>query len=234
MTTSNKIEVFGTLAKEETLFAIKDKIVPGSLVFEAIEPFPGYYHEVPDESMPVYVYLVMAENYTWEDIARATQIIKKENQIDFEAAKAYIKIATDTYGGIRLRHLKNYDQIQLIQEGFAEQGIEMMHARPRNAKDKSIIKLIKAFHLQEIEQGVYFDDSEAFHGYFEIPGKLDWDDFSEITRNVKYNWEKSKFDAALGTIYVESRLRDIVRIYSPKIDETYLLECRKKFLERIK
>ncbi|MCL3782316.1 hypothetical protein EMN47_18175 [Prolixibacteraceae bacterium JC049] len=234
MMNNKEFEVFGTLDKEETLFVLNDKILPKTLVFEGIEPFPGYYHEIPDESMPVYVYLILAENYTWEDVMRATQLIKAETQLNFEAAKCYIKTKQQTYSAVRLRHLKSYDEVAVIQEGFVKNEMALMESKIRTEKTSAIIKLIKFFLLEEIDKGVYIDKGEAFHGYFEIPGKLKWKAFEQVTTNVRYNWEGSQFDAAIGTIYKDSELKDVVRIYSPKIDEAYLAGLKGKYLERIK
>ncbi len=233
MNTAEKYEVFGTIEKEETLFVLKDKIMPGTTVLEAIEPFPGYYHEIPDETMPVYIYLATRENYTWEDIMRAANTIKNKKQMGFETAKCYINLSGQTLTAIRLRHLKDYDQVAFIQEGFKACGIHMLEKPVKKEKDFCLIKLSKFFKLKKLEAGVYLDDSEPFHGYFEIPGKLEWKAFEEITRNVKYNWDYSKFDAALGTIHMESKLRNMIRIYSPKITAPYLLKCRDTYLERI-
>lgn len=42
---NKKLEVFGNLLKQEKLFPVEDKIVAGSLVFESLDPFPGYYSD---------------------------------------------------------------------------------------------------------------------------------------------------------------------------------------------
>ncbi|MDP4185220.1 MAG: hypothetical protein Q8862_08675 [Bacteroidota bacterium] len=226
-------EVFGTLAKEETLFTLTDNKLPDSLVFEAIEPFPGFYEDEKGDTMPVYIYLVLNGNYGWDEIIRATQKIRHKYQLIFEAAKAYVTMPQKWYNTVRIRHIKHYDEIPDIQQAFEEEGIMMLYENPISEKEISVIKLIKFFLIEEVINGVYFDDSEPFHGYFEIPGKLDWKEFCEITKNVKYNWELGKFDAALGSIYKGSTLRDVIRIYSTKINLDYLIKCRDSYLDRI-
>lgn len=233
MIEKKKFEAFGTLDKEENLFVLNEKVLPKTLVFEGIEPFPGYYHEIPDESMPVYVYLVLAENDTWEDVMRATQQVKADTGLNFEAAKCYIKTRKQTYSAVRLRHLKSYDEVAIIQKGYIDNELKLLEAKASAQKVVAIIKLIKFFVLEEFEVGTYTDKGEAFHGYFEIPRKLKWKKFEEVTTSVRYNWEKSQFDAAVGTIYHKSKLRDVIRIYSPKIDNEYLVALKAKYLERL-
>lgn len=230
----NNFEIFGTLEKEETLFTLNDKTIANTLVYEAIEPFPGYYHEIPDESMPVYVYLILDQNYTWEKILRVAQRVAEEIEVDFEAAKCYLTIGKDHYAGVRLRHLANYDDIAKIQQAFIDSEIFMLEERPKASKSTAVIKLIKFFVLNEFDNHMYMDGSEEFHGYFEIPETLKWYEFEKLTQNVRYNWDYSQFDAAIGTIYYQSRLRDVIRIYSPKISESYLKDLRDVYLNRLR
>jgi hypothetical protein len=74
---------------------------------------------------------------------------------------------------------------------------------------------------------------EDFHGYIEIPRFLNWEQFEKVTRQVKNNWFGSKFDAAVGSFYVEGRLREFVRIYSSKLDTGYLQDIRALYLEKM-
>lgn len=68
---NKKIEVFSNVVKFEIIFPIDEKIVPGSLVFESLDPFPGYYRDTPDAAPPLYLYLVLDRQYRFEEILRA-------------------------------------------------------------------------------------------------------------------------------------------------------------------
>ena len=78
MGNNKKMEVFVNLTKTDTVVAIDDKILPGSLVFDSLNPFPGYYHETPTDVRHIYLYMVLAKQYPLEEILRATQNIEKE------------------------------------------------------------------------------------------------------------------------------------------------------------
>lgn len=227
-----EIEVFGTLTKTEKVFAIDKKVVSGSLVFEALEPFPGYYHETPFGTKPVYLYLALEENYPLEDVIRVSQKIQPEFGKKFDAGKGFLRIVNDKYNVLRLRHLNDYDMVEQLQLAFAENGIRYLHKQKKNFESEAYIKIVKFLNLQYLDEGIWLDMRENFHGYIELPEKLNWDDFKELTLSVKYNWDESKFDAAKGAFYYQGRLHEFVRIYSTKINTEYLKELRKLYLEK--
>jgi hypothetical protein len=89
MEQNKELEVFGTLRKIETVFSIEDKIIPGSLVFEALKPFPGYYYDTPQSSKPVYLYFALEEQYPLEEILRASQNVELDFDVPFDAGKVF-------------------------------------------------------------------------------------------------------------------------------------------------
>lgn len=64
MKNQNYCEHFGTLEKLEEFTTLSENIIPGSLVFESLSPFWGYYNEDPHDYNPLYIY--MAINQTHE------------------------------------------------------------------------------------------------------------------------------------------------------------------------
>lgn len=231
------MERYGNLLKQETLRTLEDKIWPNTFVLEAPEPFPGfynYYSDHPVESKPLYIYLVLKKLYTLEDITRATQNIKSYFQTDFNATPGVVNIYNKQFDVIRIRHLDNFDQIVDLQAGYMDQGIEFRSKPPRKVEGPAIIRIKKFFILNETVRGVFFDQIEKDHGYFAIPEKLTWKHFENITRQVKFNWERPFFDAAIGHFHFGFGIQDMIRIYYPDINEEYLTEVRKKYMERIK
>ncbi|TAJ09725.1 hypothetical protein DMA11_19755 [Marinilabiliaceae bacterium JC017] len=237
MSNKKNIERYGNLLKQEFLVSMDEKIMPNTFVLEAPEPFPGYfnyYSEIPIDSKPLYVYLICDRQYTLEEVTRATQNILKYFPVQFSAAAGTVTIYNDTYNVIRLRHLDAYDQVQEIQACYLDEGISFKKKPGKKISAQAILKLNKFFILEEVEEGVYFDVTEKDHGYFYIPKKLTWKYFEELTKQVKYNWDLSSFDAAIGHFHINFGIQDMIRIYNPEINIEYLLEARKKYLERIK
>ena len=213
-----------------------EKILPNTFVLEAPEPFPGffsYYSDIPSDTKPLYIYLVLKKLYTLEEVTRATQNIKKYFSTNFSAAAGTVHLYNKDYDIIRVRHLEAFDQIKDLQAGYMDEGIEF-RKKPKNITGQGIIRLKKFFTLEEIDEGVYFDLDEKDHGYFTVPHKLTWKYFEDLSLKVRQNWDLSKFDAAVGHFHQDFGVVDMVRIYNPNIDREYLMGIRKKYLERIK
>jgi hypothetical protein len=234
MEQKNDLEVFGTITKKETVFTINDKVEPGTLVFEALEPFPGYYHETPFDSKPIYMYIALQEHYPLEKIIRATQNVEKVFDERFDAGKGFLRIYDVEYNVLRVRHLKRYDLIGALQKAYCENGIHFSSKNRKSLKEKAQIKVVKFFNLGEIGEGIYVDKKEKFHAYIEIPKNYDWEEFDQLTNRVKYNWEESKFDAAFGAFYRHGKMHEFVRIYSNKLSLEYLQGLKKLYLEKMR
>ncbi|WP_372775023.1 hypothetical protein [Mangrovibacterium sp.] len=234
MESRNAIEVFGTIKKQETVMSIDDKVQTGTLVFEAIEPFPGYYHETPFDVNPIYMYLALQEQYPLMDIIRATQKVEKVFNEKFDAGKGFIRIVDVVYNVLRVRHLNRYDLIGDLQKAYNDQGIYFMMKHKRGLEAVAQIKVVKFFNLTPLNGGIYLDNKEEYHAYIELPEELGWDDFNALANRVKYNWEDSKFDAAQGAFVHNGRIHEFVRIYSNKMNLEYLQALRKLFLEKLK
>jgi hypothetical protein len=237
MSNQHYIERYGNLLKQESLRTLEDKIWPNTFVLEAPEPFPGffnYYSDHPVDSKPLYIYLVLKKLYTLEEITRATQNIQKYFDTDFNATPGVVHIYDKQFDVIRVRHLDNFSQIVDLQAGYMDEGIEFRPKPTHKVEGPAVIRVKKFFILDEKQSGLFFDVTEKDHGYFLIPKQLTWKHFEDITRKVKFNWEKPFFDAAIGHFHVKFGVQDMIRIYYPEMSEDYLIEVRKKYLERIK
>jgi hypothetical protein len=229
---NKKMEVFSNLVKLEKLTILDDKITPGTLVFESPDPFPGYYSDFPDSKPPVYLYLALDKPYRLEEILRATQKIQPDFEEHFDAGKGIATIVNEEIPVIRLRHFGNYDIVAPLQNAYNEAGIGFLK-RTKKGKYEALVRIVKMLYLKQVEPNIFIDLKEDYHGYILIPSYLKWRQFEKITKQVKYNWFGSKFDAAYGSFYHETRLYEFVRIYSNKLDTDYLQEIRGLYLEKM-
>jgi len=234
MEQNKPFEVFGTLTKMETVFTIDHKIIPGTLVFEALRPFPGYYYDTPTSAKPVYLYLALEEQFTLEEIIRASQKVQLEFKTPIDAGKGFLQIHDEKYNVLRIRHLKDYDLLQKLQQSFTANGIRFLHKSKKYKDETGNIRIIKFLLLEEIAENIYLDKREKHTAYLRIPRYINWNEFDEITNKVKYNWLESKFDAAMGSYYYEGQLHDVDRIYSNNIAPDYLKELLKLYIEKMK
>lgn len=234
MGNNKKMEVFVNLTKMDTIVAIDEKILPGSLVFDSLNPFPGYYHETPTNVRPIYLYLVLANQYPLEEILRATQNIEKEYNWNFDAGKSYITIGSVFLNAIRLRHLPELDMVGKIQEAYVKQGIQFLMSKKMKGKLEAKVKIVKFLNLEKIADSIFLNSDDHTFAYIEIPKYLHHEAFVKVTMDVKYNWFGHEFDAARGSFYHHGKLYEVVRIRSDKMDADYLSEIRKLYLEKIR
>jgi hypothetical protein len=231
---NKKMEVFVNLTKNDTVVAIDEKIIPGSVVFDSLNPFPGYYHETPTSSKSIYIYMVLNRQYPLEEVIRATQNIEKEYGWDFDAGKGYMEIGSELLDVIRIRHLPQMDMVEKIQEAYVKQGINFLMNKKLKGKLEVRVKIVKFSTLEELGDGIFVSVNEPTFAYVEIHKYLNRQAFTKVSMDVKYNWEGHEFDAARGSFYKDGKLYEIVRIRSNQIDAEYLAKIRKLYLEKIR
>ncbi len=234
MEQNKKMEVFTNLTKHVSIIAIEEKILPGSLVFEAQNQFPGYYHEAPTTAQPVYIYLVLDKQYPLEEVLRATQNIEKQYDWNFDSGKGYMRIGSQLLNVIRVRHLPEVDLVEKIQQAYQKQGINFLMNKKLKGQLEAEVKIVKFLKLEQLGEGIYVEEKDHNFGYIEIPKYLKHDAFIKVTMDVKYNWDGHEFDAACGSFYKNGKLLEFVRILSNKIDTDYLIQLRKLYLEKIR
>jgi len=235
MKKNRKDEVFGILGKNESLFVIQTKTLTGSLVFESLGPFPGYYNVQETDTKPVYLYLVLDREYSVFDIERANLAVKQTFNWRFEAAKGKIDMFDKHFDVVRLRHLDSFDQLIPIQKEFIKAGLKFkMNAGVNFKNEMAYIQLIKLFYIRKLDKGIYTDRSEEFHAYLILPQRLSKEAFEETTLNVRYNWESTNFDAADGCFFIRGKLKEMVRIYSKNLTVEYLAALRNLYLVKMK
>ena len=228
------MEVFVNLTKGDTVVAIDEKVLPGSLVFDSLNPFPGYYHETPTSSRPIYIYMVLARQYPLEEIIRATQNIEKEYNWNFDAGKGYMTIGSEFLNVIRVRHLPELDMVAKIQEAYVKQGINFLMNKRLKGKLEATVKIVKFLILEELGEGIYINADDPTFAYVEIPKFLHHAAFVKVSMDVKYNWEGHEFDAATASFYNKGILHEVVRIRSNQMDLEYLSNIKKLYADKIR
>ena len=225
------IERFGGIIKLEALSSIQDNMF-NFLIFEALQPFPGYYDSYSKQK-PQFFYLVTKDQIKQEKLLRASQNLAYSFKHSFEAANGKLSIYNEVYNVIRIRKVENYDQINDLAKQFEEHGIEFQKRISKQVKADALIHLCKFFKLEDLGSEIYLDHSEKEFLYFYLPKYLDWEMFEKATKNVKYNWDKSQFDAALGFVFKDSKVKDMVRIYHEKVDIDFMKSLKDLYCKEI-
>ena len=99
------IETIGKLTKKEILRSVEHETHSGNLLFENMEPYPGYHGTtVPDKLEPDSIFAITKMRYNDERIIRAIQAVKKRTDLDFDAAPGSVKYQNDTYHFVRFKN----------------------------------------------------------------------------------------------------------------------------------
>ncbi len=234
MKNKNITERFGGLIKEEPLTCLEeDFLLPNTCVMESVSPFFGYYDQAPATNRPQYLYCALNGYYSFETITRATQNIRKKFPPGFDAVTGNITLYGITSQVIRIRNLEQYHQINSLQKLYIEEGINFRKKSRNFNREMTMIKLRKFFYLEEAGNDIFIDRAVAHHAYFAIPRQLDWNQFKEITTQVKYDPNHFYFDGALAFIYEDGEIRDLVRIYREKFNIDEIRSLKEKYLKEI-
>ncbi len=233
---SKTIETFGTIMKKEILASLEDEFCNGALVLESKFPFPGYYHNtIPDKKVlnPGSVFLITKKTHQEEDIMRTNHEVKKVFRKKFDATIGMVNVFNETRPCIRVKFLDDYKFIPELVGLYRDNGIQFLKYR-KVKPYYDLIKIRKYFVLKAPEPGIYFDDTEKQMHYIQIPGHFTWNQFEKTTLDLKRNLENDKFDAAMGTLYRQNCLIDMVRIYAIDMPTDYLKLLQKKYIDAVK
>lgn len=229
-------EYYGKLLKREILQVLTSNDYQGSLVLDAPEPFPGcfsYYSDVPVEQIPLFVYLVLDKDYGLESILRASMQVRQDLGIAFSASHAQISIAGKEYFSIRIKHIENYQLLPQMLKAYKEAGLCFKTPTRTEQGGEAYITVTNFFHVTEQENKLYIGKSNQDYGYFQLPKYLDWDDFEALVKEVKNNYHDTYFDVALVQMYEQEEVKDMIRVYHPKMNIELLKEIQAVFLQRL-
>lgn len=233
MTTIAKIiETRGVMIKEEKVKSLSEKIFSNSMVLENYEPYPGYYGKnIPTNIIPRSIFLILVREYDHMFLARTLQKVGRTLNHQCNGTYGYLDIEGHRYHCIRIKNLKCFEEIPLIQEKLIAHGLDYRSSKPINST--ALITIDKTFLLERFDNGIYMDLTGEHKQYFDIPAPLTWEEFRDITKSVKNNISNNFFDAAIGYFWTLNGPQDIIRIYDQKIDLERTKEIRKFYLNEI-
>ncbi len=228
---TGSIESLGVLLKEETLQTVENHILENTLVLESIEPYPGYHGEnMPTARNPESLFLITEKPWPDDVIFRVSQHLCCLPELAVGATPVEISLMNHNLNGIRLRGLSDYSVISEIQQCYVDKQIRFMKFRHINSP--ALMKIIKIFHLDVLEDNIYVDREDENTYYLSIPYHFKWEKFRNVTAIVKSNLDNSNFDCASGFIYLKNMM-EFVRIYVHNPSPGRLRNIREKYLDEI-
>ena len=226
------IQSVGTIIKKEKLASVEHEAKGNALILESLMPYPGYHGTtIPDTLEPDSLFAVTKNLYLDEKIIRSIQLVKKVLKVPFDAAPGTIYLRNNLVNIIRFKGL-SYGKIAEVIQHFKDVGIEFEKAR-KIASYESLIRIRKFIRLSKCSDGIYEDMDVKQFFYLQLPLLLDWNEFEEMTKNIKYNIESIVFDAAQANVYDSNGLVDFVRIYDEDKSVDKLISIRNSYLNYI-
>ncbi|MFW5706437.1 MAG: hypothetical protein ACOC12_00830 [Bacteroidota bacterium] len=224
------IEKYGWLTKEEPLSTITDDNLDLQInILESNAPFFGYYADQLREDKPEYLYWVLDQYYSQEQIFRVLQTIRASCYTHLDAAPGTIAVGNEHLRVIRMHNLKRYNQIHAVQEMFEQLGIRLKKNGRRIKNQMGIISLNKFFRFVPTDAGLYLEEANLHRAYFTIPTYVTWEDFKAITLEVKYDTNLLFFDAARAAFMENGMINELVRVYRENLTLDQLKAIRDRY-----
>lgn len=231
MKTTNIIETHGSITKNESLTPIKYRILENTVVAEAGDPYADYYGIVPHIMTPNSLFMFTKHYYSLDQLLLVTCEMAKffgyTKKLDI--ATSILDFIDHYHYAIRVRDFPDYEHIHWLQTCYKSEGIEFI--RKVHLLESAKVTVFKCFKLECLEQGIYLDKDNDHKGYFTITRKINSDEFEDILINLRNNDDCPLFDAAMGTFDIDSKTKNMIRIFSENLNPS-LLRCAKEKFSR--
>ena len=229
----NKREIIGKLTRQENVHPIERNKISNTLVIHVPSPLATYYTRFSQINKPNSVLLLTKTPASFEQILRATSKINANNNLELDGAKCEITIGNKKYSGIRIKGIKEFSNIEEVQRFYEKEGFDYT----KNVKMKSdmdtIIRVNKFFGIEKVEDDIYHSRHNNDRYYFKIPKHIHWDQFRDVTFDIKNNISVSGYDVAKGIFYEKEGITEIVRIIKPNITLDMVKEVKDKYFDRL-
>jgi hypothetical protein len=229
METKNLIHVTGAIIKEEKIVQITANIAEHTYVAEANMPYAEYHGKAPFNisTKPNSIFLFTAHFYTLEEVLRYAQLIDLCCMPSLNIAVSVLEFAGEHYPAIRIKNFPDYKMISKLQECFIQEGVHF--AKKVQIGNSAIIRTTKCFSLEKVEENIYLDHLQERTAYIALSKLIKQDKYLEIIVDIKNNVNCAMFDAARGAVLFDSKITDIIRVYSGNLDIDLLKCIQKKF-----
>lgn len=226
----NLLSSIGTVTKLEEITSADHISGANIMIFETQHPYYGYYGTtVPENPDTSSMFLVTRLQNNDEKIIRSIQKVKKTFPHKFDAVPGHISFNNKFYGVIRVRCIADKNIPELVRL-LSDTGIEFI-APSKQVTVEAVIHITKYFDLEEMEDGIFFDQNNETFGYLQVETKLDWDKFVSVTKHVRNNVEGITFDGAQAILYNKAGLVDFVRVYTENRSLDDLRVIRNRYLD---
>ncbi len=148
-----------------------------------------------------------------------------------DVASAVIDFTNHYNFAIRVRDFPEYKHIHWLQSCYISKGISF--TRKIENLNPAKITVYKQLNVDEYKEGIYLNKNNRYKGYITVPEHITETDFSEFLVYVRNNKSCELFDAAMGTMEINSNANEILRIYAEKLTPELLVCIKKTFTKLV-
>lgn len=226
-------ELIGKITLQENVSPIERNKINGTFVIHIPNPLATYYSRFTEVNRPNSIVFVTKNPVSFEKILRATNRINDEYNFGVNGAKCEIMIGKNKYGGIRVFGIDRYSNIDKIQQAYKATGFDF-HKNVRLSKGTdALIRVNKFFHIVDADDKIYRSSTNRDRYYFEVPRYMEWEEFREITFDIKNNISVINYDIAEGIFYENEGITDMLRVIKPNMTLDMVKTIREKYLDRL-
>lgn len=224
-------EVIGKIIKQENISTIDKNKLPNTFVINVPDPYKSYYNRFTHINKPSSIIFVTKTPNSFENILRVTKKINEANNLNLSAAKCEVVINSRKINGIRVVGINRFNDIPQIQQYYKDAGF--VFSKSEKFEDlEAIIRINRFINIKKIESGFFHSKTEENTYYIEIPKHLNWDEFKTMTYDIKNNIADKNYDIALGILYQNGGITEILRVVRPKISLEMLKIIQEKYLKK--
>jgi len=211
------MEGFICIKKRESLMSL-EAVDVDVLVLTEETPFAGYYHERPDENVPMYLFLPLsAERTCYEDeILRTSAAIKKETGTEVDARFAAYTMYHKEFPCMRLE-MDDLSGLQALVNRFRKSDLKF---EPKTIvpRFESFVRIKKYSKLEERLDNVFQDVHHKEFTYVRTSKYLSKEDFSKVINSIHGSGDFTKFDAAQASFFTGGTIIEMVRVYTKSFE----------------
>jgi len=226
------LEYVGKIIKQENIDTVDGNKLPRTFVINVPNPINSYYSRFTDVEKPDSIIFVTKTPNSFEKILRVTEGINKKHKLDLDGAKCEVKIGSRKLNGIRVKGINRYPEIEQIQQYYKDEGYDF--AKSEKFKDTdSLIRINRFFNIEKLAEGIFKSNVETDVYYVTVPKYMTWDEFRQITFDIKNNISDKNYDIAKGIVYLDGGTKEFLRIVKPKFTLESIQLIRDKYIKKL-
>ncbi len=229
----SQLNLPGKITLQENIEIIEQNRIPKTFVVHVPNPLKAYYSRFTEIDKPNSVVFVTKKAISKEKIIRATKAINANQEDKIDSAKARLLIGNKTYHGLRLKGIKRFNHIESIQREFQNQGLEFERGGKYKGEVDALIRISRFFDIEKLEDGVFKSKTMDNTYYMTLPKPMNWQQFREITFDIKNNISSPYYDVVKGIFYTNDDVIDFIRVMKPAISDVQLKEIQDRYWKKL-